>query len=76
MINVKAAKLECIATAHPGSMGAESSHPSHFIPASITKLSLLSNLQADDSGYCRADCINLDCEAVDVVISLFCQRGR
>lgn len=70
MMNVKPAKVEFIATARPGSAAAESSYQSHFVPASITKLSLPSNSQAGDSRYCRTDCINSDCEAVGVMISL------
>lgn len=66
-MNVKPAKVEFIATARPGSAAAESSHQSHFVPASITKLSLLSNSQAGDSKYCRT---NSDCEAVGIMISL------
>lgn len=70
-MNAKPPKLEFIATARPGTVVAESSHQSHFVPASITKLSFLNNLQAGDSRYCRTDGINLDCKAVGVVISLF-----
>lgn len=72
MMNVKPAKLEFIATARPGTVAAESSHQSYFVPSSITKLSLLSNLQAGDSRYCRTDCINPDYKVAGVVI-LFCQ---
>lgn len=49
MMNAKPPKLEFIATAHPGTVVAESSHQSHFVPTSITKLSFLNNLQAGDS---------------------------
>ncbi len=73
IMNVKPAKVEFIATAHPGSVVAESGHQSHFVPASITKLSYLSNLQKGVSRYCRADCINPECKAVSVMILSFCQ---
>lgn len=68
MMNAKPPKVEFIATAHPGTVVTESSHQSHFAPASITKLSFLNNLQAGDS---RTDCINSDCKAGGVAMSLF-----
>lgn len=58
-MNGKPPKLEFIATAHPGTVVAESSHQSYFVPAGITKLSYLNHLQAGDRGYCRNTLYNL-----------------
>lgn len=52
MINVRPAKLEFIATAHPATVVAATSYQSHFVPASITKLSSLNNLLAGDCRNC------------------------